>query len=363
MWTAERYQKQTQLPGFGTEGQKKLAEARVLVVGAGGLGVPVLQYLTGMGLGYLGIVDGDTVSESNLHRQLIYTPEDLGRQKTDCCISRLRQQNPGISIQGFPYFLTSQNALRLIGQFDLVVDATDNFDTRYLINDACVMLKKPFVYGALQYFEGHVSVFNYQNGPTYRCLYPKPPTPDQIPDCNAAGVLGIVPGLVGCHQALEVVKLITGIGQSLSGKLQVFDFLNNSQYTVQLRVREENKHIDRLPESIPVSCDTAPSISARELSLWIQQERAFSLVDVREAQEFRGGHVKNALSFPLSQINGKLPELPRNRPWVLLCQQGGRSRQALQRFLQLDPDLQLVNLEGGMTGLLKHLGEQEIVRL
>ena len=180
MTNQERYLRQTQLPGFGEMGQKKLAQAKVLVIGAGGLGVPVLQYLTGMGVGYIGIMDDDVVSLSNLHRQVIYSPEDVGLPKVNCCVPRLQQLNSEITITGFPMALSKNNALEMVAEFDAVVDATDNFDARYLINDACVILQKPFIYGALQQFEGHVSVFNYQGGPTYRCLYPTPPSRGQI---------------------------------------------------------------------------------------------------------------------------------------------------------------------------------------
>src|SRR5690606_28035725 len=171
-----RYQRQLQLPGFGEAGQQKLAGAKVLVVGAGGLGVPVLQYLAAMGVGTLGVIDGDTVSRSNLHRQVIYADNDVGQLKVACCSRKLQNQNPEINFEIFPFFLSAENALSLFTNYDLVVDATDNFNARYLINDACVILGKPFVYGALQQFEGHISVFNYQGGPTYRCLYPNPPS-------------------------------------------------------------------------------------------------------------------------------------------------------------------------------------------
>lgn len=357
----ERYQRQMQLPGFGEEGQQKLALAKVLIIGAGGLGVPVLQYLTGMGVGFLGVVDADVVSLSNLHRQIIYTPEDVGQLKVDCCVPRLQKQNPTITITGFPVFLTTGNALSLVGEFDIVVDATDNFNARYLINDVCVMLNKPFIYGALQHFEGHVSVFNYRGGPSYRCLYPTPPSNNQIPDCNTAGVLGIVPGLIGCYQALETVKIITGIGKPLSGTLQIFDFLYNSQYSIQLSLREENRNIQTLPENIdPVDCAHDQKISAEVLLNWLNQNKTFNLLDVRESHEYHKGHLKTALSLPLSQINGDLPTLPKDQPWVLLCEQGGRSKKAIHYIQEMDPTIQLLNLEGGMSGWFKSVGNQYI---
>lgn len=358
-----RYQRQLQLPGFGSEGQQKLTDAKVLVIGAGGLGVPVLQYLAAMGIGTLGIVDADKVSLSNLHRQVIYTPADVGEMKVDCCMDKLKAQNQDIQFQVYPVFLSPDNALDIVKDYDLVVDATDNFNARYLINDACVILGKPFVYGALQQFEGHVSVFNYLKGPTYRCLYPDPPSEGQIPDCNTAGVLGIVPGLIGSYQALEAIKIITGLGTPLSGLLQVFDFLQNSQYQIKLIAKPENKNIReiKLPETSSL-CAADESISAEQLSDWIRGEKAFQLIDVREAPEYRSGHLQAAFSVPLSRLNGKLPELPQDQPWVIMCQQGGRSKKALQYIKERQPELTVFNLEGGMTEWINQYGEETVVQ-
>ena len=362
MMDYERYQRQIQIPGFGESGQQKLSDARVLVIGAGGLGVPVLQYLSGMGIGNIGVVDGDVVSLSNLHRQIIYTPEDVGKLKVECCVASLKKQNPTITLTGFPEFLTNKNALSFVGGFDVIVDATDNFTARYLINDACVILDKPFVYGALQKFEGHVSVFNYQGGPTYRCLYPNPPSQGQIPDCNEAGVLGIVPGLIGCLQAMETIKIISGLGTPLSGILQVHDFLNNSQYSIKLKVREHNKQISRLQDNDPpdVCTQDDEGISAHQLRNWLDQNKEFNLLDLREIHEFNNGHLSNAFSLPLSKLNAGLPNLPKDRPWVLVCQVGGRSQKALRQFKKLDPGIQLLNLEGGMSGWIKNVGHHYI---
>jgi molybdopterin/thiamine biosynthesis adenylyltransferase/rhodanese-related sulfurtransferase len=358
-----RYQRQLQLPGFGREGQQKLADAKVLVIGAGGLGVPVLQYLTGMGVGTLGIVDADQVSLSNLHRQVIYTPADVGQLKVDCCVQKLKKQNQDVQFNTYPHFLSSDNALDIVKDYDLVVDATDNFNARYLINDACVILKKPFVYGALQQFEGHVSVFNHQDGPTYRCLYPEPLGEGQIPDCNTAGVLGIVPGLIGSYQALETIKIITGLGTPLSGVLQISDFLHNSQYQIKLTAKHENKNIRdiKIPETSSF-CAADESISAVQLWDWIKGKKAFQLIDVREAQEYQSAHLEAAFSVPLSRLNGQLPDLPKDQPWVLMCQQGGRSKKALQYLKERQPELTLFNFEGGMTEWINHYGEETVVQ-
>jgi molybdopterin/thiamine biosynthesis adenylyltransferase/rhodanese-related sulfurtransferase len=358
-----RYQRQLQLPGFGDEGQQKLAQAKVLVIGAGGLGVPVLQYLAAMGVGNLGIVDADQVSLSNLHRQVIYTNADVGRLKVDVCAERLGIQNPEIQLNTYPIFLSANNALDILKDYHVVVDATDNFNARYLINDACVILNKPFVYGALQQFEGHISVFNYQDGPTYRCLYPDPPSEGQIPDCNTAGVLGIVPGLIGSYQALETVKVLTGIGKSLSGILQVFDFLDNSQYQIKLTAKPENKEIQeiRLPETSAL-CAADESISAEELLNWMKGKKAFQLIDVREVHEYQSGHLKASFSLPLSRLNGALPDLTGNQPWVILCQQGGRSKKAIQYLKEKQPQLSLLNLDGGLAAWIDSNGMQLIVQ-
>lgn len=355
-----RYQRQLQLPGFAKEGQQKLAEAKVLVVGAGGLGVPVLQYLAAMGVGTLGIVDADTVSLSNLHRQVIYTSADVGMRKVERCSEKLRQQNPGIQIKTYPVFLSADNAPDILRDYDVVVDATDNFNARYLINDACVMLNKPFVYGALQQFEGHVSVFNHQGGPTYRCLYPNPPDQGQIPDCNTAGVLGIVPGIIGSYQALEVIKVITGIGQPLTGLLQVFDFLLNSQYQIKLSLKPENKDIRKLEALDKANCSTVASLTAQELLRWIKEGKSFQLIDVREKREYQKSHLSPSYSFPLSSINGRLPNLDKDQPWVLFCQQGGRSTKAIQYLQERYPALTLFNLQGGINAWLEINGMQMI---
>src|SRR5690606_29151012 len=358
-----RYQRQLQLPGFGEKGQQKLAQAKGWVIGAGGLGVPAMQYLVAMGIGTLGIVDADRVSLSNLHRQVIYTDNDVGQLKVSVCSEKLEKQNPDIQLITYPLFLSSDNALGIIKDYDLVIDATDNFNARYLINDACVISGKPFVYGALQQFEGQVSVFNYQGGPTYRCLYPNPPSLGQIPDCNTAGVLGIVPGLIGSYQALEAIKVITGIGRPLSGVLQVFDFLDNSQYPIKLTAKPENHHIQeiRVPEPFSL-CAPEESVSPEMLYEWIKEEKPLQLIDVREVNEYQSGHLASSFSLPLSRLNGRLPDLAQDQPWVILCQQGGRSQKALRYLKEKQPQLTLLNLEGGMAAWIKSNGTELITQ-
>jgi molybdopterin/thiamine biosynthesis adenylyltransferase/rhodanese-related sulfurtransferase len=361
MQAESRYIRQLQLPNFGKEGQEKLRVAKVLVVGAGGLGVPVLQYLAGMGVGTLGIVDADTVSISNLHRQVIYDLEDVGEPKVEACQKKLSRQNPEIELKTYSFFLTPENALGTIADYDVIVDATDNFAARYLINDACVILGKPFIYGALQYFEGQVSVFNYQGGPTYRCLFPTPPDAGQIPDCNQAGVLGIVPGIIGSYQALETIKILTQLGMVLSGELLILDLLGHGNYRMKLKTNPENLKITRLAANYesPV-CQNFASITPEELMAWYETRQPFFLIDVRESHEFAQGHLENAQSMPLSKLeNLPLDSLKKN-PVVVMCQMGSRSEKAIQLLQTKIPDITLLNLSGGINQWYQEIGEAYI---
>jgi adenylyltransferase/sulfurtransferase len=229
----DRYSKQTSLPLFGKQGQLLLANASVLVVGVGGLGIPVLQYLNAMGVGTLGLVDQDIIELSNLQRQLLFSEEDVGRSKTEVAFEKLGAQNSQTQINVHDTYITPSNAQSIVLDYDIVVDATDNFPARYLLSDICTIHKKPLVYGALHGFEGHLSVFNFEGGPTYRCLYPIMPEEQDIPNCNDHGVLGVIPGIIGNLQAMEVIKIITGIGEVTSGKLLLYNGLNQSMYAIK----------------------------------------------------------------------------------------------------------------------------------
>ncbi|AKQ45626.1 hypothetical protein TH63_08140 [Rufibacter radiotolerans] len=354
-----RYSRQVQLPGFGPEAQQKLQESRVLVIGAGGLGVPVLQYLAGMGVGVLGMVDGDHISLSNLHRQVLFTEAEVGKLKVEVAAQKLAQLNSSIQLVPFPFPLTPANALEIISQYDLVIDATDSFEARYLINDACVILNKPFVYGALHQFEGQVSVFNLNGGPTYRCLYPTPPSAQEIPDCNAGGVLGVVPGLVGCQQALEAVKVLTGIGKPLSGYLLLLDFLNQSQYRVKLKAKPENQNITGLQASYALaSCTTVPEVQPQELWSWLEAGKEMNLLDVREMAEFTSGHLAQAKPMPLSQFENSIMPISQDVPVVLYCQKGGRSLKAAKLLLSHREGRQVYSLAGGLDDWLEVNGQK-----
>jgi molybdopterin/thiamine biosynthesis adenylyltransferase/rhodanese-related sulfurtransferase len=358
-----RYARQTQLVNFEEAAQQKLRNAKVLVVGAGGLGVPVLQYLTGMGIGTLGVIDMDTISLSNLHRQVLYAESEVGQSKVITAIDKLQALNQEVNFQAYNEAITTKNALTIIGGYDVVIDATDNFSTRYLLNDACVILNKPLIYGAVQQYEGHVSVFIYQGGPTYRCLYPTPPSAGEIPDCNTAGVLGVVPGIVGCQQALQAVKVITGVGETLSGYLQIFDFLQDEQYKMKLKVNPQNKQINTLQATYeaPV-CNTVVLLSVEELYDWYESGKAFKLIDVREPVEFEEEHLQGAISIPLLQL--KTAELTVNidSPIVMFCEKGARSNKAAQMLQKQYPQANMYSVLGGMNYWQDEFDEEYLIK-
>lgn len=345
-----RYSRQTQLSNFGEAAQQKLRNAKVLVVGAGGLGVPVLQYLTGMGIGTLGVMDMDTISLTNLHRQVLYTEDEVGQSKVITAVNKLKELNQEVKFQVYNEAISPQNALAIIENYNVVVDATDNFSTRYLLNDACVILNKPLIYGAVQQYEGHVSVFNFNGGPTYRCLYPTPPASNEIPDCNIAGVLGVVPGIVGCQQALQVVKVLTGVGQTLSGYLQIYDFLQDDQYKVKLKAKPENKHITTLQQSYEAAavCNTVSLLSVEELYDWYESDKVFDLIDVREPDEFEEEHLQGAVSVPLMQLKPDALIIQPNVPIVTFCEKGARSNKAAQMLQKQYPLATIYSVLGGM---------------
>lgn len=362
MSTENRYSRQTQLANFGKEAQDKLRQAKVLVIGAGGLGVPVLQYLTGMGIGTIGVMDGDTISLNNLHRQVLYTEQDIAQLKAEIASDKLQKLNSEVSFYRTPVFLTVENALAIINIYDLVIDASDNFGTRYLVNDACVILNKPFIYGAVQQFEGHVSVFNYQGGPTYRCLYPTPPSVNEIPDCNTAGVLGVTPGIIGCQQALQAVKVITGVGETLSGYLQIFDFERNDQYKIKLKAKPEYQNIKQLQKDYDTpSAPAGGKLEIEELYQWYTDDKPFYLVDVRELKEFNEEHLEGAHHYPLSTLAEHLTDLPQNIPLVAICQIGGRSAKAATIINDALPNSSVYNVVGGMETWFDEAGEQFVI--
>ena len=353
-----RYARHIALDEVGESGQQKLLNAKVLVIGAGGLGCPALQYLTAAGVGTIGIADGDTVEESNLQRQILYTTSDVGKLKVEAAKERLNALNPDVSITIYPENLTAQNALAIFRDYDFVLDGTDNFAARYLVNDACVKLNKPFVYGAIHKFEGQVAVFNFNGAPTYRCLFPENPQQKQIPNCEELGVLGVLPGVIGTLQATEVIKLILGIGEPLSGKLKLINLLTNSEQIISFNRSEEQvskaMKIDLSESYIDESCTSAESIFAPELAEWIEQNRSINILDVREAHETPKLNHPNVISIPLGQIPHRAAEIPTDKQLVVICQHGIRSQHAIEFMKQHNFPNQLINLEGGMAAFHHH---------
>ncbi|WP_299534947.1 HesA/MoeB/ThiF family protein [Ulvibacterium sp.] len=353
----ERYVRQTILKDFGPKAQERLSKSKVLVIGAGGLGIPVLTYLNAMGVGTLGIVDGDNVSGSNLHRQVLYDEKDVGKSKVQVAIRKLKAQNSDTRLLPFEQFLTRQNALGIISDYDIVVDASDNFPTRYLVNDACVILRKPFVYGALHGFEGQVSVFNHNDGPTYRCLFPKMPGTDEVPDCNTNGVLGVIPGIVGNLQALEVVKVLTGVGEVLSGKLLLFDGLSQNFQNIKFSVVPDNLKIDKLKSTYDFECTThVTSIESSQLEQLMKTD-SVQLIDVRTPMEFKADHLEKAHHIPLSELIERKSEIDFERPVYFICQSGVRSQKAIERLCEYTLGLELINIKGGMNNLRAYVAK------
>ncbi|MCM8569260.1 HesA/MoeB/ThiF family protein [Gramella jeungdoensis] len=346
-----RYIRQTRLPQFGKERQEKLSKARVLVIGAGGLGIPVLQYLNAMGLGTLGIVENDKIELTNLQRQVIYSEKDHGKSKLEVIVSKLKAQNSETKIIPFDTFFSTENAEEIAAGFDIIIDCSDNFATRYLVNDVCVIQEKPLVYGALHGFEGQVSVFNYNDGPTYRCLFPKMPQPHELPDCNTNGVLGVLPGIIGTFQALETVKLITGIGEVLSGKLLIYDGLSQNIRHIKFKKDTKNSAISELQATYEQFCDTA-SINASEFEK-IRASENIQIIDVRSPQEYSEFSLDNSVNIPLDKLERNIASVDKLKDIYLICQSGVRSGKAVE-ILKKHQFTKLKNVEGGINSIKKY---------
>lgn len=357
-----RYARHLILPDVGIEGQRRLKAARALVIGAGGLGSPVGLYLAAAGVGKIGLVDFDVVDETNLHRQVLFGESDIGRHKLDAAVDRLRDVNPHIEIVPHPVRLTSENALELFADYDLVVDGTDNFPTRYLVNDACVLSGKPYVYGSIFRFEGQVSVFAAKDGPCYRCLFREPPPPGLVPSCGEAGVLGVLPGVIGSLQALEAIKWILGVGDSLVGRLVLFDALALRFREVRIRRNPDCPVCGDRPtvtELIdyeafcglkPASgAESLPEITPAELKERLDRGDALTIVDVREPHEWEIANLEpyGARLIPMREIDARLGELDRDAEIVLHCKTGGRSAIVLRRLREAGYT-RLWNLKGGI---------------
>lgn len=353
MKNAKRYHRQTILPEIGATGQKVLSNARVLCVGAGGLGSPALLYLSAAGIGTIGIIDGDEVSLSNLHRQVLFTDSDIKKSKTRIAAEKIRNQNPDITVIEYDYFINASNAESIIHEYDLVIDGTDNFSAKYVLNDVCVKHSKPLVYASISRFEGRVAVFDSKSGACYRCLYARPPQAN-IQNCSEAGILGAVAGVIGTLQALEAIKTLIWINdrntdlKPLISKMAVFDFASFTTTTVAISKNEDclcSRDISHIkPEDLAQVCATENEIPLSELK---SNSGRYILIDVRENEEWNEGHIQNAIHWPLHRFEkGIFPEQVMKTPenTVLYCSAGFRSAQALRALK-----------ESGINGV-KHLG-------
>lgn len=354
----DRYQRQMILPNFGLTAQKKLLAAKVLIVGMGGLGCPVLQYLVGAGIGHIGIMDADKISLSNLHRQLLFTESEIGFLKVEQAAAKMQLLNADVSIEKYPFQLDYSNARKIIASYDLVIDASDNFPTKYLINDACVLLKKPFVFGAVSRYEGQVAVFNVkQNNERaihYRDLFPEPPKPGEVPSCAEAGVIGVLPGIIGAMQAAEAIKIITGIGNPLVGRLYHYNLLSAQGYEIAItaqenfiEITEENFNINNsnsMEEEIDI-----PEISVAEFNQMRLSPEVYVL-DVRERSEYPSIDFSDA-QIPMSELQTKMHEIP-EKEICIICHQGIRSIYAAQQISK-QRNLKVYSLKGGLTAYFK----------
>ena len=354
----QRYSRHLIMPEVTADGQRRLKAARVLCIGAGGLGSPAALYLAAAGVGTIGIVDFDDVDLSNLQRQILHGTKDVGRGKLESARDRLRDINPEIDIELHQCRFSSENASEIVSKYDVVVDGSDNFATRYLSNDVCVFAQKPNVYGSVFRFEGQTTVFApHLGGPCYRCLFPEPPPPESVPNCAQAGVLGVLPGIIGMLQAIEAIKLIVGIGEPLIGRLLHFDALKvkfrelNLRRDAQCPVCGESPTIFA-PIDYEQFCgardeETIPAISAQELKRKLDAHEAFELIDVREPFEYEIARIDGAKLIPLAEIGERTEELQHEQPIVVHCHTGKRSAQAV-RLLQQRGFSNVYNLEGGI---------------
>ncbi|QJW98805.1 molybdopterin-synthase adenylyltransferase MoeB [Frigoriglobus tundricola] len=361
-----RYSRHVIMPEVGLDGQRKLKAAKVLVIGTGGLGSPLALYLAAAGVGTLGLVDFDVVDVSNLQRQIIHGTADVGRSKCQSAAARLRDVNPEVKIDLWETRFTSQNALDIVKDYDVVVDGTDNFPTRYLVNDACVLLNKPNVYGSIFRFDGQATVFDPRVGPCYRCLYPEPPPPGEVPSCAEGGVLGILPGVIGCIQATETIKLILGIGEPLVGRLLHYDALNMTFKTFKIRrdpkwaIGAPHPTVTRLidyEEFCGVRGGAAPAqpgfsggdITPEQLKKRIDAGEHLFVLDVRNPNEFAICRIPGTVLVPLPELPARVSEVPKDREVIVHCKSGMRSQKAIE-FLKAQGYTKLVNLTGGILG-------------
>lgn len=363
-----RYSRHIIIPEFNIEGQKKLKAAKVLVIGTGGLGSPMLLYLAAAGVGTIGIVDFDVVDDSNLQRQVLYSVKDVGRPKVEAAKERILSLNPHINVIVYNEHLNSKNALEIFKGYDVVADGTDNFPTRYLVNDACVLTGIPNVYASIFRFDGQVSVFNYNNGPNYRDLYPEPPPPGLVPSCAEGGVLGVLPGIIGSLQANEVIKVITGIGETLSGRLFSFDALNFTTRIFKIAKDKSNPLTGENPSikeliDYQLFCGIVPEkkqeglkeITVQELKQKFDNKEDFQLIDVREKHEYDFVNLGGEL-IPLNTVLDNVGKFSKDKQVIVHCKGGVRSAKAIQA-LEEKGFTNLYNLKGGIVAYAKEVDE------
>lgn len=357
-----RYSRHLIMPEVGMEGQLRLKQAKVLCIGAGGLGSPLALYLAAAGIGKLGVVDFDVVDFTNLQRQVIHHTDDVGRPKLVSARETIFDINPNVEVETYETRLTSENALEILEEYDIIADGTDNFPTRYLVNDACVLLGKPNVYGSIFRFEGQASVFYAREGPCYRCLYPEPPAPGLVPSCAEGGVLGVLPGIIGCIQALETIKLILGRGQTLVGRLLLFDALNMKFREVKLRKDPECPicgahptitHLIDYEEFCGIrgeeqaTSNKVPEITAPEVKKMMDERKRFVLIDVREPHEYQICRIPGSTLIPLGDVPRRMHELNSADEIVVHCRSGMRSAQAVELLMKAG-FRKIHNLKGGV---------------
>jgi adenylyltransferase/sulfurtransferase len=357
-----RYSRHLIMPEIGMEGQRRMKEGSVLLIGAGGLGAPLALYLAAAGIGHIGIIDFDVVDDSNLQRQIVHGTSTLGMRKTESAKRRLLDLNPHIEVTTYDEQITSENAFDLLRPYDVIVDGTDNFPTRYLTNDASVMLGKPNVYGSIFRFEGQTTVFDpSRGGPCYRCLYPEPPPPGLVPSCAEGGVLGVLPGVIGTIQATEAIKLITGVGEPLIGRLLLYDALAMRFRELKLRrnpdcpVCGDHPTVTELIDyeqfcgltPQPESVSTAVEITPREVAAWLQSDNPPFILDVREPNEWAIGHLPGAVRISINELPARLNELDPSREIVAYCRSGVRSGRAVE-LLRSAGFRKVKNMTGGI---------------
>lgn len=350
----QRYSRHFVLPGFGEVAQSKLKTARVAVVGAGGLGCPVLLYLAAAGVGYIRIIDDDRVTVSNLQRQILYTSTDLNQSKAELATKKILQLNPQLKSESHQLRITAENALTLLRDVDVVVDCTDNFPTRYLLNDACVLLNLPLVYGSIFRYEGQVAVFNYRGGVTYRDFYPQPPAPDSVPNCEEGGVLGVLPGLIGTLQANEVLKIISGYAEPLSGQILLFDTTTLEAIKIKVPDRKSRESVKKLIDydefcnlTGPVKNPRMKEVTVQELKEMMDKNAEFQLIDVREPHEYEICNLGGEL-IPQGEIPQAVSRISKDKQVILQCRSGARSGNMVQWLEKNHGFTNLYNLKGGI---------------